>query len=790
VRDIPDVALFASNGLNFSAYPICAQPGDCVPDASGNGTITLVGGTSASTPAMAGIMVLVNQKYGRQGQANFTLYPLAQQFPAAFHDVTLGSNNMTCLQGTPDCSLDKTGDSFYSLQEYPATAGYDLASGLGSVDASVLINDWNSITFKPTTTAMQVSPVSAQHGEAISFTVTVKPSSGGGTPQGSVTILNNSPVPLSAAQGVATLASDGTATITLDNLPGGSYQVWAQYAGDGSYASSYSNPQTVTITPASGSLTLGGFGVGSLSGYLNPADACQAVLFPNEGLLGTEINSGPWGPFPNGWSYLPNEPVAAMAAVNGSFAQLISKGITTPGNGTGNVTFSLDGQPLNTTALNSGGYASWVAPAVLGAGNHSIGATATAAPFTFSVTQARTTLAVQSGANCTLPPGSTNYVCAFNAGDNLPVMVQLQANSCQYPTGTVAVNLGPLTQNLTLSPGGMARDEGTVLLGEALFLNLPAGTYSLSATYAGDANSLPATATNSDVVATAPPAALQPPPNVTISANPSSLNFDTGGATSFSATVTGGSNSSVPPTGSVMILDDGLGMATVNLTPSGPNSATGTSIASALAEYFDYGVNHVIGIYPGDSNYQASTSAPMLFDYVVPNTPDFLLAPQLPQVTVPSGSSATVGFNLNSLDDFNGTVALSCAPSSSLITCGLSPATVTVNGQATATLTMTAAAQTTSLVPSKGQRQSRWPVGPSMIAFAFLLVGGRASRKLRRNMLLTLCLFAAMLVIGCGGGTIPTITQTPPPTLVTYSVVVTGTANGIIHNAKITVVVP
>jgi subtilase family serine protease len=59
----------------------------------------MVGGTSASTPAMAGIMALVNQKYGRQGQANFTLYPLARQFPAAFHDVTLGSNNMTCVKG-------------------------------------------------------------------------------------------------------------------------------------------------------------------------------------------------------------------------------------------------------------------------------------------------------------------------------------------------------------------------------------------------------------------------------------------------------------------------------------------------------------------------------------------------------------------------------------------------------------------------------------------------------------------------------------------------------------------
>ena len=75
------------------------------------------------TPAMAAIMALVDQKYGRQGQANFTLYPLAQQKPAAFHDVTLGSNNMTCVNGTADCQLDLSPDRFYSLRITPPELG-------------------------------------------------------------------------------------------------------------------------------------------------------------------------------------------------------------------------------------------------------------------------------------------------------------------------------------------------------------------------------------------------------------------------------------------------------------------------------------------------------------------------------------------------------------------------------------------------------------------------------------------------------------------------------------------
>jgi hypothetical protein len=88
-----------------------------------------------------------------------------------------------------------------------------------------------------------------------------------------------------------------------------------------------------------------------------------------------------------------------------------------------------------------------------------------------------------------------------------------------------------------------------------------------------------------------------------------------------------------------------------------------------------------------------------------------------------------------------------------------------------------------------------------MLAFSFILLRGRASRKFQRSMLLSLCIFAAMWTVSCGssggsggggggGGAGGGGGQTTPPTLTTYSVVVTGTANGIIHNAKVTVVVP
>ena len=83
-RYLPDVSLFAADGLNYSYYAFCGgADGDCQGSSNGNPVqISGAGGTSISSPAFAGIMALVNQKYGRQGQADFVLYPLATQYPA------------------------------------------------------------------------------------------------------------------------------------------------------------------------------------------------------------------------------------------------------------------------------------------------------------------------------------------------------------------------------------------------------------------------------------------------------------------------------------------------------------------------------------------------------------------------------------------------------------------------------------------------------------------------------------------------------------------------------------
>ncbi|WP_348262891.1 protease pro-enzyme activation domain-containing protein [Telmatobacter sp. DSM 110680] len=177
-RDVPDVSLFASGsfpgGLPGSAFLFClTASGSNGCDYSSNYYIQFqeVGGTSASAPAMAGIMAMIVQKQGGawQGLANPGFYKLAaKQSPSAcntntvasgnscyFYDITTGSNAQVCNTGDPNCVTSKGGDKYGVLSGYSSAVGYDLTTGLGSINAANLVNGWASVTPVPTAT---VSP--------------------------------------------------------------------------------------------------------------------------------------------------------------------------------------------------------------------------------------------------------------------------------------------------------------------------------------------------------------------------------------------------------------------------------------------------------------------------------------------------------------------------------------------------------------------------------------------------------------------------------------------------------
>jgi hypothetical protein len=196
-------------------------------------------------------MALVNQLYGPQGQANTVLYPLAQQFPSAFHDITIGSNNAPCsptLSPSLECMADATGGT-YSIGGFSATPGYDMASGLGSVDAYQLVTNWNNVTFNNSSTQLFATSTRLQHGEPITLGAVVTGDGSGPIPTGNVALISNLSQYASTGLGLIPLDSTGSGVITTDQLPGGTYQLTALYAGDSKYNGSESAPLTFHINP-------------------------------------------------------------------------------------------------------------------------------------------------------------------------------------------------------------------------------------------------------------------------------------------------------------------------------------------------------------------------------------------------------------------------------------------------------------------------------------------------------------------------------------------------------------
>src|SRR5712692_5254035 len=253
-RDLPDVSLTAAA---HDPYLLCIR-GSCVPNAQGQISFAGVSGTSASTPAFAGIMALVGQKtLVRLGQPNYVLYRLA----AAENLSQCNASKKTSLPPSMCVLNDVTvrnnavpGESVYgtSIANYQGGKGYDQATGLGSVNVTTLISQWNSVTFSPTTTTFSLSPTTATHGDPLNVSVNVTPNSGTGIPSGSVWVSQNGyPNGNFVGDSTAdtfTLDAQGSVTGVTHLLPGGTYQVNAHYAGDGTYAGSDSAPPVqVTI---------------------------------------------------------------------------------------------------------------------------------------------------------------------------------------------------------------------------------------------------------------------------------------------------------------------------------------------------------------------------------------------------------------------------------------------------------------------------------------------------------------------------------------------------------------
>ena len=261
-RYTPDVAFSASEHDGYFGC-LAAGGGSCVV-VNHSFSFEVFAGTSAAAPDMAGIAALLNQKEGiAQGLLNPNFYSLAATSTnGVFHDVTVATSGVAnCAVTTPSmCNNSTPGPTSLTggLSGYLVTAGYDEATGLGSINVANLLTNWVSTTV-PTTTTLAMSPASPVNaGTSVTLTATVKPSSTSTkTPTGTVTFADAKLGKL----GTGTLNSSGVATLISSTLAGASYSITATYGGDTNFSGSTSSPapydvQDFTIMPTSSTVTV------------------------------------------------------------------------------------------------------------------------------------------------------------------------------------------------------------------------------------------------------------------------------------------------------------------------------------------------------------------------------------------------------------------------------------------------------------------------------------------------------------------------------------------------------
>jgi len=616
VRDLPDVSLAAA--AEHDGYIFCYE-GSCQWTKNSDGSITLqqaavVGGTSAASPSMASIMALVEQKHGQfQGVVNYQLYQLAatqqggscdasqltdptQGSSCIFHDITLGSNAVPCFQGSQDCqgtdSPVPVGESLpvalfppnSVMDGYSATAGYDLGSGLGSVDVANLVQAWGVRRTLRSATTLSVSQTTFIHGTSIELGGTVTGAFGGGTPTGEVLISSNT-----SGAALSSPLNSGVYNGTTINLPGGHYTLTAEYSGDSTFSASSSKPVSVTVTPENSTLTGMSFAYSRF--YILGR---RPIIQTNTTQLGNPF----WLQF-------------QVAGLSGS------------NDATGTIKLSQGGKVFGTYPVSSTGtiYVQCgpdtecdFAPGTYTfradySGDSSFNASSTTLAFTIS----KGTAYWETRANNVTPV----------AGSQVIGYVYFSTDPAVPPTGTVTLSrsdTGALLGTATIDKTGTA----------TIPFNAPAGEYFLNASYNGDANYQAGYQESGQEIVTSSTSGTKA---ANISLNLGTTKFSLGQRTEFSVAVTpAASGNNAVPIGFVTLYS-GNGQISGQLSLSGGKAA-------GIVEWDTVGTQGVYVAYSGDGNYAGGSSATVTV-HVTQAVPTIKVQPEAVHVDVGDQTSVT-----------------------------------------------------------------------------------------------------------------------------------------------------
>jgi hypothetical protein len=622
-RLLPDLALptaldsGANRGLAF-CFSGSSSASGC--------TLQRTGGSAAAASLFAGIAALVDQQHGTQGNLAPGLYALRTQ-SGAYTDVAQGSAQLACAAGSSGCGSN--GQIGYS-----ASAGYDLATGLGVPNASTLVQNFAqpeaggtqaasiNLVVTPTETNSTYNPSAS-----VTVTVTVLSETGGSQPTGTVTFYDSTTgLSLSPPETINT--NTGVASVNLEGVfQLGGNEMIAEYSGDTNYAAINSTPPinvniqasttSLVVQPSTSSVTPGQsisvtvtLTVGSPpSGTVNPAGVITLNL---DG--GAEVYTAPL--------------VTSSGVTTATFSS-----VTVPANST------LTTHTLQAVYNGNTDYVQSTSP--------QISLTVTASTPTITLTPATTTPT----------PGSSLLLTAA---------VSPQVPGETPPTGTVTFTL----DGSTVGSSNLAPQSPSSLGTLTITVPNTTGNHTLQVRYGGDGFYNPVTSAQIIIDVTARSTAT--------TVSPATTTPTAGGALQVSATISASSYGTSGPTGTVNFTIDGTTVASVTVNSAEPATASTTITAPTS------GSHTLAAVYSGDSNYAGSTSSGVTLTIAKTTTTISI---------TPSTTTPTAGSTLQVTADISPSATLSTPPSGTvtIMLDGVSEgtATVTSGSPATATLSFT-----------------------------------------------------------------------------------------------------
>jgi len=592
-------ASFTTSALTQGAHSITAVYAG---DAANNGSVSPVLSQSAKSFPGLGMSVTPNPIVAGQTVTIGATMNAAATGTVTFSDGSTVLATVTVASGSAFYSTSSLAAGVHTLSiSYSGDANY--LSGGDAIVQTVLAASSTGLT-------SNVNPASP--GQNVTFTATVTPAGATGNVQ-----FYDGQTPLAVVA-----LSGGTASFSTFALTTGTHSITANYLGNSSYAASSSNPVAEVVTRISTS-------VGLLSSW-NPSLVGGAVTFSasvapgvptgtvqfrdGAAVLGTGALSNGSASFTTSALAQGAHSITAVysgdAAFSGSTSAPLSQSVkllvglnvtvspnpavagqtmtiraTMNAAATGTVTFS-DGSTVLANVAVASGVAS--CSTVLSAGVH--------------------TLSISYFGDATFMSSGESFAQIVQSASSVGLSSSLNPSIVgQSVTFTATVAPSSATGTVQFSSGGTVIGTATLASGRAVFStsSLASGTYSVKASYSGDANDTPASSAALSQTVKAKTVATV---SLTSNANPTLV----GHAITFTAHV-----SPSAATGTVQFLDGNSVIGTVAV-------ASGT--AAFTTSQLTVGSHAMTASYSGDTNYTAATSSTLTETITPPGAPSQLSA--------------------------------------------------------------------------------------------------------------------------------------------------------------------